>query len=372
MRRTSQASVLINALTVIDGGGRSYITNLLRELDADPRGFRFTVLAAEGQLTERDTGRSQLLTLRLAGDHRALQLLQRVAFEQVVLPWRARAYDLLYCVADMVPLATSVPTVVALRNLNIYDDTYYNTPRLRALRMLVPLGLRRARRMIFPSQAAADAIAPRVGISAEQVAVVRYGIAREAFDAPDDPVDAGAPYLFLPAALERHKNMEVLLRGLPRVSDPTLQLWIAGQSQTDPVYAAEIRDLAASLGLDERVRFLGPVPYKDVVRYHRHAVALVFPSKIETFGHPLLEAMLAETPIVAADIPAFREIAGDAALFFAPDDVDGLVAGVERVLGDAASRSQRVELGRKRASEFTWKRSVDRLCQVFEEALGAG
>jgi glycosyltransferase involved in cell wall biosynthesis len=125
------------------------------------------------------------------------------------------------------------------------------------------------------------------------------------------------------------------------------------------------------LGLGHRVRFLGRVPYTEILGYFRGALALVFPSLIETFGHPLLEAMLAGTPIVAADIASFHEVAGDAALYFPPDDPVRLASLVDGLQADPAAARERVERGRARAREFTWSASVDRLCALFEEVLGA-
>ncbi len=360
--------VLINALTVIDGGGRSYIVNLLRELNADSRGFRFTVLAASGRVSADDAGDVELRTIPLPSRSEWARLTPRLLYEQAVLPLTCRGFDLLYCVADMVPLAASVPTVVALRNLNIYDDRFYQTVRLRLLRRVVPAGLRRARRLVFPSRAAADLIQPRVRIAPERVAVVHHGIAPEAFDA-GPPIESETPYLFLPAALERHKNMGVLIESLRYVRDGRLELWIAGQAETDPAYAAELRAGVERLGLRPRVRFLDPVPYREILRYHRGASAMVFPSLIETFGHPLLEAMLAETPIVAADIPAFREVAGEAALYFPPEDPRALAAAIDALSSDEGATRRRISAGRERAAFFSWRRSADALCEVFREAL---
>ena len=70
--------------------------------------------------------------------------------------------------------------------------------------------------------------------------------------------------------------------------------------------------MVRELGLEDRVKFVGNVPYREVLGYYRDAVALIFPTWRETFGHPLLEAMLAGTPIIASDIPTCREVAGDA------------------------------------------------------------
>jgi glycosyltransferase involved in cell wall biosynthesis len=61
---------------------------------------------------------------------------------------------------------------------------------------------------------------------------------------------------------------------------------------------------------------------------------LVFPSLLETFGHPLLEAMVARTPIVVSDIPAFRDVAGDTAVYFDPRDPKALARAVDSLLSD--------------------------------------
>ncbi|MEN8162227.1 MAG: glycosyltransferase, partial [Myxococcota bacterium] len=153
-------------------------------------------------------------------------------------------------------------------------------------------------------------------------------------------------------------------------SDPRLELWIAGNSLLDPAHTRALEELAERRGLRERVRFLGPVPYAELLGYYRGATAFVFPSLLETFGHPLLEAMLAEAPVVASDIPTFREIAGDAALYFAPLDPRALAAQVDAVGADPAGRAARIERGRERAAAYSWGRSVDALCAVFRRALG--
>jgi glycosyltransferase involved in cell wall biosynthesis len=236
---------------------------------------------------------------------------------------------------------------------------------------MVRLGLRSADRVVFPSRAAADLITRRIPIPPARIAVIPHGISAEPFEAASPPPEAQTPYLFLPASLERHKNIPVLLECLPHLADPRVEVWIAGGSETDPAHEAELQALVAKLGIGPRVRFLGRVPYQDVLGYYRGALALVFPSLIETFGHPLLEAMLAGTPVLAADIPAFREVASDAALFFPPRDPVRLAQVVDELSRHPAQTRARLERARARAGEFSWARSVDRLCAVFEEAMGA-
>jgi glycosyltransferase involved in cell wall biosynthesis len=223
---------------------------------------------------------------------------------------------------------------------------------------------------VFPTQAAADLVRQRIPIPEERVRIVPHGIDAAAF-AATRPEPPGVSYLFLPAAVEPHKNVQALIECLPLVSDPGLEAWIAGSTATHPPYATQMRALAEQRGVAQRVRFLGPVPYQEMLGLHRGARALVFPSFLESFGHPLLEAMLAGTPVVAADIPALREVAGDAALYFDPHRPADLARAVVELGREPEATRARVERGRTRAAEFSWKRSADRLCAVFEEALAA-
>ena len=362
--------VLIHALSLGLGGGRSYIRNVLRELARDPRGMEFAVLAAEEQLGPEERCGIPLAAAPLLNGSTALQGLTRVAYEELVLPARARAFDLLYCVADLSPAVAWTPTVVSLRNLNIYDRRFYDNPRTRALYGLVRLGLRRCRRVTCPSRAAAQQIGAAVDVPPEQIAVVPHGIDAAAF-APGPGPAPGKRYAFLPAAIERQKNISVAIEALSLLGDSELELWIAGSEHTDPGHAADLRRMATRAGLGERVRFLGAVPYREMLGYYRGAEFLVLPSLMESFGHPLLEAMLAEAPIVAADIPSFREVAEGAALFFVPREPSDLVRCIQALRSDRAGVLARIARGREIAAQHSWGRSVDALCEVLREALAA-
>jgi glycosyltransferase involved in cell wall biosynthesis len=360
--------ILVNVLSVAGGGGHSYAVNLIRELDRDDRGFRFTFLIPPGKLEEIETEHITLQTVKLFGSGRAFAVLSRFIYEQLLLPIQARQYDAVYAAADLASPFFTVPTVIALRNLNIYDHTYYDTLRLRILEKFVRLGIRRATRMIFPSQAAATAISLRMKLPDHMVRVVPHGVDTHAFGRTSDR-EGGTPFLFLPAAIERHKNIEVLIDSIPYLSDSQIEVRIAGTTSTDPAYVAELLTRAQRLGVEDRFRLLGAVPYERVVSFYRGAIALVFPSKLETFGHPMLEAMLAGTPVVASDIPAFREIGKDATLFFPPDDPVALAEKIDDLLANPKLREGLIAKGRERATSFSWRKSTDALCSVFREIL---
>ncbi|MEM9173607.1 MAG: glycosyltransferase family 1 protein [Myxococcota bacterium] len=355
--------ILIDALTANTGGGWTYLVNLVAELERDDRGLDFTVLVEAERAAGLDASCVRIVPIETGGTFK------RVLYEEFVLPWRARAFDLLYCVAELAPAFAFTPTVVALRNLNVYDRRFYDTSRLRWLERLTRAGARRAHRVLFPSAASAAWISRHLGIDATRTAVVPHGIAPEIFTRFEaDEAERSRPYLLVPAAVERHKNIEVTVAAMQEI-DETIELWIAGGTETDPDYVASLRAQAVASGVLERVRFLGGVSYGKMVGFYRHAMGVVLPSRIETFGHPLLEAMALERPLLVSDLPVFHEIANGAAWRFGLDAPHELAAAVRRIQDEPDEVERRIGLGRERVALYSWARSVDRLCEVFHEIV---
>ena len=364
----SHPRVLINALSMAGGGGQSYIVNLLGELDRDPRGLDFTILVQDGRLEGVDYENLTVRRIKLPDPGR---ILWRILYEQIALPILARRFDLLYCTADLSPIVCMTPKVVLLANLNIYDRRWYDDLRTRTLFWLVTRGLKRAKRIVFATRAAADAIRALTPIASDKIRIAPFGIDPGGLERNhSDSCDDGTPsYLFVPAAPERHKNIEVLVDALASTADGDLELWVAGRSLTDPDHVRSLQQRAARAGVAERVRFIGNVPYRELGDYYRGAVALAFPSFIETFGFPLLEAMAVGTPVLASDIAPFREIAGDAALYFPPSDPIAMARVVDELQAHPTEAEARVEVGRERAARFSWRAGVDALVSVFDDAL---
>lgn len=356
--------ILINAVSADSGGGWTYLVNVAKELARDPRGHRCRILVRRDradQLKEFDSDHCRFEAIG------ATTAARRLLWEQAVLPGRSRGFDLLFCVADLAPLWKPVPTLVSLRNLNIYDQTYYSTARLRLLRSMAVMGLRGIAGALFPSEASADRIGALVGLPPERRHVIPYGIDPSRFIAPSARTDCtpATPYVLLPAAVERHKNLEVVIDALALIGSPDLELWIAGSRTTDPRYADEMLSRARRLGVADRLRLLGSVEYSEIPGLYARATAVVMPSVLETFGHPLLEALIAGVPLVVSDIPVFREIAGDHAWYFQPHDEHALARALESTSKRDGEVMARIESGAAHASRCTWSRYVDELGALF-------
>ena len=137
---------------------------------------------------------------------------------------------------------------------------------------------------------------------------------------------------------------------------PTLQLAVAGEHFPD---WNEVLNHAAARGVQHRIVDFPHLTDAELVSVYRGAECLLFPSRFEGFGMPVLEAMACGTPVVASNSTSIPEVAGDAAILCAPDDVAAMTAGIARLLQEPTFREERVYAGLANASRFTWGRTAE-------------
>jgi glycosyltransferase involved in cell wall biosynthesis len=185
------------------------------------------------------------------------------------------------------------------------------------------------------------------GIAPERVEVTPLGV-DDAF-APGEA--ASDSYVLLVGAIEPRKNPLAAARAAREVGRPL----VAAGPVRDRALARELEQAGADLR--------GYVPKDELAALYRGAACLVFPSRYEGFGLPLVEAMASGTPVVAAPDAALVEVAGDAAVFATPDE---LADGIRRAL---AQRERLVAAGLERARRFTWDETARRTLAVYRELL---
>ena len=164
----------------------------------------------------------------------------------------------------------------------------------------------------------------------------------------------------------QHKNLTTLIQAYARLPASAPPLAIAGA--WDARYP-EAKTTAQTLGLGSRVRFLGPVDEADLPALYTAATAFVFPSFYEGFGLPVLEAMACGTPVACSNVSSLPEVAGDAALLFAPGDARALAGALERLIEDHALRAELRQLGLAQAARFTWAHTAAATLGVYRKLL---
>ena len=147
-------------------------------------------------------------------------------------------------------------------------------------------------------------------------------------EGPDDTVR-----LVYVGALMDFKGVDVLLRALSTLESrgTDAELRVAGKGP----YGDRLRDLAADLGVDDRVEWLGYVDHDELVAEYRGADAFVYPGLLdEPFGRVLLEALATRTPVVASDVGSMDYIVGPGGVLVEKGDAGALADGIERLAAD--------------------------------------
>ena len=160
-----------------------------------------------------------------------------------------------------------------------------------------------------------------------------------------------------------YKNFSMLVDALALLSDRSVRLLNVGGGPFSPEEAARAR----RLGVSDRVSWQAAADPALRQRYLDAAV-LVSPSLYEGFGLPVLEAMGLGCPVVCADAGSLPEVAGGAALLFAPTDAAALAVALERVLDDDATRARLRVAGLERARDFSWRSTVDATLAAYDLA----
>jgi len=127
--------------------------------------------------------------------------------------------------------------------------------------------------------------------------------------------------------------------------------------------------LVRELGVSSNVVELGAVPYHLLHHVYRACDLYVTPAYVETFAHPLVEAMASGLPVIASDLPVHREVCGDAALHFPRFSSDLLAEMVARVAQSPELFKKMSELGLTRSGDFSWKDHVARVISIAEALL---
>jgi glycosyltransferase involved in cell wall biosynthesis len=233
--------------------------------------------------------------------------------------------------------------------------------------------LRAAGRVVTTSGWTRDRLLARYGLLPAQVRVARPGVDR----APVAPGTGRGGALLCVAAVAPHKGHDVLLAALAAVADLPWHCACVGALDRDPAFVDGLRAHADGSGIRDRVTFTGPRVGTQLERTYAGADVLVLPSRGETYGMVVTEALARGLPVVASDVGGLPEAlgrtsAGRPGLLVPPGDSAALAAALRRWLVDADLRARLHQAARQRRSTLTgWDEPVTRIGRVLTEAAAA-
>ncbi len=226
----------------------------------------------------------------------------------------------------------------------------------------------RARLVVTSSEFSKAEIAELSAVSESLVRVVHLGVppGRGAIE-PRRPASLPRdPFALIVGVNKPHKNLPMLARAWAQLGDkPTLQLVSAGP--IDPRHP-RFDDLARDAGA-QQVTVLGRVEEDELAWLYSHATVVLFPTRYEGFGFPLVEAFRHGAAVIASDIPTLRETGEGAALFCDPDSPGAWATAIDGVARDAEWRARLQDAGLQRVKHFTYERCARETLAVMREAL---
>jgi glycosyltransferase involved in cell wall biosynthesis len=236
--------------------------------------------------------------------------------------------------------------------------------------------LREADLVLTDSKHTASDVIKLIGCKEERIRVLALGVNLTLAGTPQPaPLPdwetrfAGHRVVISVGATAKRKNLALLptfFDRLKRAGWPVVLLRIG--DRLPDVLTAELRAILGEQGLLE----LGKVSSEDLTGAYQRAALLIFPSRLEGFGLPVLEAMAAGCPVVCSNASSLPEVGGDAALYFDPDDANAAVAHAEMLLGQEEYRRERIRTGLLWSGRFSWQAHFDRLTDVYRELLESG
>ena len=289
--------------------------------------------------------------------------LKSVWFEEMELPRKLKGarIDLYYTPSYLLPAARCADAEVVC----VHDLAWRIHPSSKSLRFRtwmnarLPAALKRASRIACVSQATATDLYREYGEDLRaRVRVVHNGVDLSVFRPAESFATERDDYIAVVGNQDPRKNIATLLEAYPafRARMRPCRLIMAGPGRPP-------RPTPPS------VDFVGYLSDDELVALYRGSLLVVQPSLYEGFGLPVLEAMACGAPVACADIPVFREVAGDCASYFDPRDADSIAEVMTGLASDDVTRREMAERGVARAREFSWERSAKRLLSVFEEAV---
>jgi alpha-1,3-rhamnosyl/mannosyltransferase len=357
------------------GGSEEYVTRFLGELPAAAPDLELVLYVLPGFAAAHPdlAARHELRVAPVSGEPRSLRVLAEHTW--LTRDVSRRRLALIHHAGGTAPTyGYGAPVVVTMHDIQYATFPENFTPlKRRWLSYQVPFGLRRARVVTAPTGYVKRSLVDELGLADEAVVVVPHGLPGGFGAGPidDDALrrryDVPGPFLLYPAATYPHKNHQVLLEALRRLDgDTDLRLvLIGGRGLGEEALHRSV----GALGLHGRVVRTGRVPDADRDGLLRLADALVFPSRYEGFGAPVIEAMAVGTPVLAADETALPEVVGDGGRLLPAGDAQAWAQAIHAVLSDPAERDRLVAAGRARANEFPASRSAAAMVDAYRRAL---
>jgi len=241
-------------------------------------------------------------------------------------------------------------------------------------KILVWVAVKRAFRIFTPSEFWKKELIKRYHLSPQKIVVTYEGVDEkfsnfQIFKFSNRKIlekyKIKKPFVIYTGSLYPHKNVETLVKAVGQFNK-LKRLYLVIVCARNIFYERFLKKVK-NLGAQDYVNFIGFVPDEELAIIYREAETFVFPSLIEGFGLPGLEAMACGLPVLASDIPVFREVYQDGALYFDPFSVDDLVKKIKKIAEDRKLKKELELKGKRLISQYSWGEMAKKTLKVYRD-----
>ncbi|HXC81633.1 MAG TPA: glycosyltransferase family 1 protein [Trebonia sp.] len=306
----------------------------------------------------------------------------RLAWEQSGLPVVAQQVnaDVIHMPYYSMPLRPGRPTVVTVHDVTFFTEPEnHSTVSALFFKSAIRTAIRRATRLIVPSNATRDELVRLLDMDATKVDVAYHGVDHRLFHRPDErqvsQVSArlglhGRPYIAFLGSLEPRKNVAALIRGwvgaVGDMADPPALVLGGGGGWSEEMDAA-----VAAVPPHMKLCRPGYLPFADLPGFLGGALVVAFPSRGEGFGLPVLEAMACGAPVLTTHRTSLPEVGGEAVAYTEPD-ADSIKVALRSLLDDPERRASLGAAGYERSQQFSWATSAAAHLACYKRAVDQG
>lgn len=350
-----------------------YLQNLIRELLRLDQDTRYVLYYDPRQETlERGPvdPRVQIRPVRISkGDRYHL-------WEFAALPAAIRrdALDLFHSPANTAPPFLRVPRIITVHDTTLQEMQHRCWQDRLYYRKIQPAIARRAAKIVTVSQVSGQRIRSRMAIPESKIRVIPNGIGSEFRVQESGEIleklgaryGIGGPYIFNAGGESPWKNAARLIEAFHGARLP-LKLVISG-IRTESIRSGLLQQIEA-LSLSGKVIILPYVSAEELIALYNGARFFVYPSLMEGFGFPPLEAMACGTPVAASRSASIPEVSGDAAFYFDGQQAVSIMEALVRMHEDNKLREDLRAKGFQQAARYTWRRTAQWTHELYEEVM---
>lgn len=360
-----------------NGGIGRYIVKLLDELQKIDKKNSYTILLRKKyyeSLNFSSKWSKELLDVR------------HYSFKEQILVYsklKSIKADLVHFPHFNVPVLCNEPYVITIHDLLMHKRTGSEATTLpmlpylvkrRGYKTVINHAIKSAKKIIVPTNFVKNEIAKNYPASTEQLKVVYEGVDSSVFSQKPSTNylrihKIQRPYFLYVGNVYPHKNVERAIEAAAALNRSGTQATLVVVTPRN-VFQDRLNRFVEKHNAKEFVHFTGYVEDRDLSALYKNAAAFVYPSKEEGFGLPGLEAMANETIVLASDIPVFKEVYKDNAIYFNPLDFSSIEKKMKDALEITDKKKQElISKAKEFSKQYTWRKNAEETLKIYESSL---